>query len=87
MQNLSGGTRFKCYPGPFSSVSYKYTQHKASVAELTDAINELTAYLVEISTVEQDYAVLLRYYSMGLNKLKLYRMQFGQKENTLYAIY
>ena len=42
----------------------EYTQHKASVAELTDAINELTAYLVEISTVEQDYAVLLRYYSM-----------------------
>ena len=24
MQNLSGGTRFKCYPGPFSSVSYNY---------------------------------------------------------------
>lgn len=24
MQNLSGGTRFKCYPGPFSSVSYKH---------------------------------------------------------------
>ena len=22
MQNLSGGTLFKCYPGPFSSVSY-----------------------------------------------------------------
>jgi len=22
LQNLSGGTRFKCYPGPFSSVSY-----------------------------------------------------------------
>ena len=65
----------------------EYTQHKASVAELTDAINELTAYLVEISTVEQDYAVLLRYYSMGLNRLKLYRMQFGKKENTLYAIY
>lgn len=61
----------------------EYTQHKASVAELTDAINELTAYLVEISTVEQDYAVLLRFYSIGLNKLKLYRMQFGQKENTL----
>ena len=60
----------------------EYTQHKASVAELTDAINELTAYLVD-----QDYAVLLRFYSMGLNKLKLYRMQFGQKENTLYAIY
>ena len=24
MQNLSGGTLFKCYPGPFSSVSYRY---------------------------------------------------------------
>ena len=22
MQNLSGGTRFKCYPGPFSNGSY-----------------------------------------------------------------
>ena len=42
----------------------EYTQHKASVVELTDAINELTAYLVEISTVEQHYAVLLRFYSM-----------------------
>ena len=54
----------------------EYTQHKASVAELTDAINELTAYLVEISTVEQDYAVLLRYYSMNLGKRKIPFMQF-----------
>ena len=28
MQNLSGGTRFKCYPGPFSSVSYKFKTTK-----------------------------------------------------------
>ena len=28
MQNLSGGTRFKCYPGPFSSVSYSYSKMK-----------------------------------------------------------
>ena len=28
MQNLSGGTRFKCYPGPFSSVSYKHKKAK-----------------------------------------------------------
>ena len=27
MQNLSGGTRFKCYPGPFSSVSYNLDVH------------------------------------------------------------
>ena len=26
MQNLSGGTRFKCYPGPFSSVSYTFVR-------------------------------------------------------------
>jgi len=26
LQNLSGGTRFKCYPGPFSSVSYSMFQ-------------------------------------------------------------
>ena len=25
MQNLSGGTLFKCYPGPFSSVSYNHS--------------------------------------------------------------
>ena len=37
--------------------------------------------------VPVSYTHLLRFYSMGLNKLKLYRMQFGQKENTLYAIY
>ena len=29
LQNLSGGTRFKCYPGPFSSVSYSVTSWAA----------------------------------------------------------
>ena len=28
MQNLSGGTRFKCYPGPFSSVSYTIQERR-----------------------------------------------------------
>ena len=49
----------------------EYTQHKASVAELTDAINELTAYLVEISTVEQDYAVLLRFLFNGIKQAQI----------------
>ena len=30
MQNLSGGTRFKCYPGPFSSVSYRFETKNAT---------------------------------------------------------
>ena len=48
MQNLSGGTRFKCYPGPFSSVSYntfqpqieefyKRVQKAMSDGDITDA--------------------------------------------------
>ena len=36
MQNLSGGTRFKCYPGPFSSVSYSDLS-----AFTADQLNEL----------------------------------------------
>lgn len=63
----------------------EHAQRKASVAELTDAIAELAVYLAEISTTEQDYAALLRYFSLGLNKLKLYRVQFGQRENAFYA--
>lgn len=64
----------------------EHAQRKASVAELTDAIAELAVYLAEISTTEQDYAALLRYFSLGLNKLKLYRLQFGQRENVFYTI-
>ena len=36
MQNLSGGTRFKCYPGPFSSVSYSIGICHYFVAKSTD---------------------------------------------------
>ena len=37
MQNLSGGTRFKCYPGPFSSVSY-------SIAGINEATSMVSSY-------------------------------------------
>ena len=37
MQNLSGGTRFKCYPGPFSSVSY------TTIEEANGVVDKLTA--------------------------------------------
>ena len=50
----------------------EYTQHKSiCLQSLTDAINELTAYLVEISTVEQDYAVLLRFLFNGIKQAQI----------------
>ncbi len=51
MQNLSGGTRFKCYPGPFSSVSY--TSRKKAVHTIT---HELRSPLTAIT----GYAGLMR---------------------------
>ena len=38
MQNLSGGALFKCYPGPFSSVSYR-TDKKTTVITTNLAFN------------------------------------------------
>ena len=39
MQNLSGGTLFKCYPGPFSSVSYR--QYKNAAHLVNDKLRKL----------------------------------------------
>lgn len=47
------------------------------------AVNDLTAALQELAINEQDYAVLLRYFSFGLNRLKSYRSQFGQGKKRL----
>lgn len=41
MQNLSGGTRFKCYPGPFSSVSYT-SEYDAVLDAIRDAVEQVT---------------------------------------------
>ena len=41
MQNLSGGTRFKCYPGPFSSVSYTFTNSVQKAGYLRQNIGYL----------------------------------------------
>ena len=48
------------------------------VNDLTTALQELASHLASIAIDEQDYAVLLRYFSFGLNRLKSYRSQFGQ---------
>ena len=34
---------------------------------------------------EQDYSVLLRYFSFGLYRLKSYRVRFEQEKNALFA--
>ena len=65
----------------------EYSQRKVSASELIEAINELAAYVADFSINEQDYSVLLRYFSIGLHRLKSYRVRFEQEKNTLSASY
>lgn len=62
----------------FFQLLSEYSQRKVSEDELTEAINELTIHVVDFSTNEQDYSVLLRYFSFGLHRLKSYRVRFKQ---------
>lgn len=63
----------------------EYSQRKVSVSELTEAINDLATHVVNFSIKEQEYSILLRYFSFGLYRLKSYRAQFEQEKNTLFA--
>ena len=63
----------------------EYSQRKVSASELIEAINELAAYVADFSINEQDYNVLLRYFSFGLHRLKSYRVRFEQEKNALFA--
>ena len=63
----------------------EYSQRKVSVSELTDAIEELATHVTNFSVNEQDYSVLLRYFSFGLHRLKSYRVRFEQEKNTLFV--
>ena len=64
LQNLSGGTRFKCYPGPFSSVSY-------IISNDIYGIDLATAYFVFCSSYNFRGAVLTnqRLYEMAARGL------------------
>lgn len=63
---------------------YRNTHRKKfAVNDFTAALQELANHLVSIAIKEQDYAVLLRYFSFGLNRLKSYRVQFEQGEKRL----
>lgn len=64
----------------FFRLLLEYSQREVSVSELTEAIEELAIHLADFSMNEQDYSVLLRYFSFGLNRLKSHRVQFEQGE-------
>ena len=59
----------------------EYSQRKVSASELTEAIEELATHVADFSINEQDYSVLLRYFSFGLHRLKSYRVRFEQEKN------
>ena len=63
----------------------EYSQRKVSASEFTEAIEELANHLADFSINEQDYSVLLRYFSFGLHRLKSYRVRCEQENNTLFA--
>ena len=63
----------------------EYSQREVSASEFTEAIEELANHLADFSINEQDYSVLLRYFSFGLYGLKSYRVRFKQEKNTLFA--
>ena len=58
----------------------EYSQKEFTVNDFTAALQELANHLASIAISEQDYAVLLRYFSFGLNRLKSHRVQFEQGE-------
>ena len=65
----------------------EYSHKEFVVNDFTTALQELANHLASIAISEQDYAVLLRYFSFGLNRLKSYRSQFGQGEKCLVVAY
>ena len=60
----------------FFQLLSEYSQHKVSASELVEAIEELATWVINFSINEQDYSVLLRYFSFGLHRLKSYRARF-----------
>lgn len=65
----------------------EYSQRKVSASELAEAIEELATWVANFSINEQDYSVLLRYFSFGLYRLKSYRARFEQEKNALFTSY
>ena len=75
----------KIFDQRFFRLLSEYSQRKVSASEFTEAIEELATHLANFSFNEQDYSVLLRYFSFGLHRLKSYRVRFEQEKNALFA--
>ena len=58
----------------------EYSQEGFVVNDFAAALQELANQLASIAISEQNYAVLLRYFSFGLNRIKSHRVQFEQGE-------
>ena len=64
----------KLFEQRFFRLLSEYSQKKFTINELMAALQELANHLASVAIHEQDYAVLLRYFSFGLNRLKSYRV-------------
>ena len=69
----------------FFQLLLECSQRNVSKYALVEALNELATHVANFSINEQDYSVLLRYFSFGLHRLKSYRVRFKQEKNTLFA--
>lgn len=61
----------------FFQLLLECSQRKVSASELTEAIEELATHVANFSINEQDYSVLLRYFSFGSHRLKSGSPKFG----------
>ena len=77
----------KLFEQRFFRLLSEYSQKKFTINELMAALQELANHLTSVAIHEQDYAVLLRYFSFGLNRLKSYRSQFETGEKCLITAY
>ena len=77
----------KLFEQRFFRLLSEYSQKKFTINELMAALQELANQLASDAIHEQDYAVLLRYFSFGLNRLKSYRSQFETGEKCVITAY
>ena len=66
-------------------LSWRKIECLLSASEFTEAIEELATHVADFGINEQDYSILLRYFSFGLHRLKSYRVRFEQEKNALFA--
>ena len=72
----------KIFDQRFFRLLSECSQRKVSASE---AIEELATHVADFSITEQDYSILLRYFSFGLHRLKSYRVWFEQEKNILFV--